>query len=838
MLLPIRQNVNEEELNCLTVVGFVEELLCENDPEYEWSDHFRSPRKSNDARSLTLTKLSLSIDSMLSNKAKNLGANLLIGVNKSIDVEGDSGLVCRVIATACKYDKSGKKFKIRRKARKEVTLLTINQLPKGAVIQGLVCARSVKYLGRLTAKREDLEARDEWWQELREEVKSHVRNLNSSVCIGYKETCEVFEDVCVYSGFGTAISMSSKLTKLVPIPFSIESRFNFTLFEANENGKVKLKLPCEQFHTKQNNRFTDMNLDLCGLCKKKPVPNLILSTTELPPNFPICGQSEIIIATVIKTRPKSRARTEGRENDAVKVSDILVFAEIELHKKFVMSLKLKGFNCAFGIKTELTLTATLLILKIYGSGILSPILPAKVANKFFTSNEERLIKLESVGLANMAKSSELCRKFQEKLKIEVALVEQQRVKNKNNINIEVDRRASAEQMKQEAPFVRVASVEQFGSNIQVPTGVQQDLKANISDRDTVKNRWNMVKPKNLTKKALWAPWKKQQLKDNERQESNDNFARERSYSSSSSSSSSSGSSSSSSSSSSEGEEEDVEKDKVQVNEDLESKNFVVELDDDFDLNEIKGLYPKVSPPGVVLSTLKNVTCSPFTGSKVDIGNIEQKYLIFSIKINVEDEYLSYDNVLGLLCRKLVPYIPCEVTDLQFSTLHLTGLTFEVTTRCKINMTRKGSVEEKEVTTLNKQKNYFYIENNLAIEFDRLSKLRKKNSVELSVENVGSSLAFVNGCDIGLGSSTFTFCLINEKLRQTIVNTEVNDKETILEDIFNVVEKQVQSRVDASINSCLSDLVVDVCSVVATPHEMYYMLFVTGQIVQKLENKIE
>ena len=37
------------------VFGFVEVLLTEDDPEYHWSDSFRTPRYSNEARQKVLT---------------------------------------------------------------------------------------------------------------------------------------------------------------------------------------------------------------------------------------------------------------------------------------------------------------------------------------------------------------------------------------------------------------------------------------------------------------------------------------------------------------------------------------------------------------------------------------------------------------------------------------------------------------------------------------------------------------------------------------------------------------------------------------------------------------
>lgn len=84
-----------------SLIGFVEELVVENDPEYEWSDNFRSSRKSNESRQLLLYRLSNTVRRLVGKKALELGANAVIGYEQHFDVEGDSGLVARGFGTAC-----------------------------------------------------------------------------------------------------------------------------------------------------------------------------------------------------------------------------------------------------------------------------------------------------------------------------------------------------------------------------------------------------------------------------------------------------------------------------------------------------------------------------------------------------------------------------------------------------------------------------------------------------------------------------------------------------------------------------------------------------------------
>ena len=69
---------------------------------------------------------------------------------------------------------------------------------------GLVMARSVKFLGKLEATLSDQETREGWWEELRDEIKSHARTVCCTHVIGYTETCTIFGDVCLLSAVGTA----------------------------------------------------------------------------------------------------------------------------------------------------------------------------------------------------------------------------------------------------------------------------------------------------------------------------------------------------------------------------------------------------------------------------------------------------------------------------------------------------------------------------------------------------------------------------------------------------------------------------------------------------------
>jgi hypothetical protein len=92
-----------------TMLGFVEELVVHADPEYSWSDNFRTSRRSNEHRQLLLYKLSSQVATLVGKKAMELGGNAVLAYKQFFDVEGDSGLVARACGTAGRISPVGTK---------------------------------------------------------------------------------------------------------------------------------------------------------------------------------------------------------------------------------------------------------------------------------------------------------------------------------------------------------------------------------------------------------------------------------------------------------------------------------------------------------------------------------------------------------------------------------------------------------------------------------------------------------------------------------------------------------------------------------------------------------
>lgn len=118
------------------VHGFVEELVVNEDPEYQWIDRIRTPRASNEARQRLISLMSGTnkqlhlcycgssplVESLCSYlyphpllpgelqrkiglKVLEMGGNAVVGYLQCFDLEGESGLVVRAIGTACTLEK-------------------------------------------------------------------------------------------------------------------------------------------------------------------------------------------------------------------------------------------------------------------------------------------------------------------------------------------------------------------------------------------------------------------------------------------------------------------------------------------------------------------------------------------------------------------------------------------------------------------------------------------------------------------------------------------------------------------------------------------------------------
>ncbi|RQM23253.1 hypothetical protein B5M09_002650 [Aphanomyces astaci] len=370
------------------MLGFVEELVVHADPEYSWSDSFRTSRKSNEYRQLLLYKLSSQVSTMVRNVlyissaphphvsgmvARACGTAVFLvpttdtsGVAAPIDGDVDaliSGLLKRSVgtddaatlpspsvdaaagsadqgsgsprlATMASLRKFTSTFKPQRTtktfelgAHDEIQLLTVKAFHPDTRVRlgGIVTARSVKFLGKMATKLADQETRDSWWLELREEVRAHAQSLQCSFVIGYNESCTIHDDVCVMSACGTA----------AVVKYPKKPRRPTAAFPPDATA-APLSAADALDASPQLSRSA-MRMVRCGVCGRKWVPEMLLCSTE-----PLCGMAITGSGTFIQARVCRQRRRGTGDANATIVSEALPFLEYEMHRQCVVPPEFKA----------------------------------------------------------------------------------------------------------------------------------------------------------------------------------------------------------------------------------------------------------------------------------------------------------------------------------------------------------------------------------------------------------------------------------------------------------------------------------------------------------------
>ncbi|XP_050354662.1 C2 domain-containing protein 5 isoform X2 [Nymphalis io] len=156
-----------------TVHGFVEELIVNDDPEYQWIDKIRTPRASNEARQVAFIKLSNQVQRLVGLKAAELGANAVVGYQQDFDLEGEAGVVARAIGTA----------------------VSIMALPTPSYPTNIPCTQQQlkKYLDILATDEESITDLNQYYQNHQEELQRIVSILNPNAT-AFLDEGDTFDD--------------------------------------------------------------------------------------------------------------------------------------------------------------------------------------------------------------------------------------------------------------------------------------------------------------------------------------------------------------------------------------------------------------------------------------------------------------------------------------------------------------------------------------------------------------------------------------------------------------------------------------------------------------------
>ncbi|KAF7233272.1 hypothetical protein EG68_09045, partial [Paragonimus skrjabini miyazakii] len=243
------------------LIGFIQELVMNDDPEHQWIEKIRTSRASNEARQRLFSRLSGELQRKMGLKVLNLGGNSVIGYQLHFDLEGETGVVVRGIGTAVRlrkllptrspptspvptaskiYGSAEVKTGSPIEFSESPTLVEWELPNKGPVIAGnieetlglgefpfltisqpvpgmirhfgsIVAAKSVNLMDKNTPA--GIQFRDAWWLELRTEIVQHMHSLHCTAVMGYREECTIYEDVCILSNYGTAVVLDTQFVR-------------------------------------------------------------------------------------------------------------------------------------------------------------------------------------------------------------------------------------------------------------------------------------------------------------------------------------------------------------------------------------------------------------------------------------------------------------------------------------------------------------------------------------------------------------------------------------------------------------------------------------------------
>uniref|UniRef100_A0A8C6VPY5 C2 domain-containing protein 5 n=1 Tax=Nothobranchius furzeri TaxID=105023 RepID=A0A8C6VPY5_NOTFU len=414
------------------VHGFVEELVVNEDPEYQWIDRIRTPRASNEARQRLISLMSGELQRKIGLKVLEMGGNAVVGYLQCFDLEGESGLVVRAIGTACTLEKfssgsasitcphpstappsnacnspkdgkdpvhsacssqrlsqnfsvsvptliftgmgsggsAGKeagplKTLLRQQTQttleqREFPFFTLTSFPPGFLVHvgGVVSARSVKLLDRIHNPDEP-ETRDAWWEEIRQEIKSHAKALGCHAVVGYSENTSICEEVCILSASGTAAILNPRYMR--------EESGSLHRFDDPSPPNCGF---CHIPYDELNMPFP-AQLAYCYQCRRQKVPDVLFTTIDLPAEAAVTGKGCLIQARLCRLKKKAQG-----EVNATAISNLLPFMEYELHTQLMNKLKLRSMNALFGLHIQISVGENMLLGLASATGVYLTALPA------------------------------------------------------------------------------------------------------------------------------------------------------------------------------------------------------------------------------------------------------------------------------------------------------------------------------------------------------------------------------------------------------------------------------------------------------------------------------
>ncbi|XP_029008776.1 C2 domain-containing protein 5 isoform X3 [Betta splendens] len=302
---------------------------------------------------------------------------------------------------------------------REFPFFTLTSFPAGFLVHvgGVVSARSVKLLDRIhnpalgntrsyklldwnSVTADEPETRDAWWEEIRQEIKSHAKALGCHAVVGYSESTSICEEVCILSASGTAAILNPRYMREGCLDIgSTDHRFE----EPSPPSCGFCHIPYDEF-----NMPFPAQLTYCYHCRRQKVPDVLFTTIDLPPEASVTGKGCLIQARLCRLKKKAQG-----EVNATAISNLLPFMEYELHTQLMNKLKLRSMNALFCLHIQISVGENMLLGLASATGVYLTALPApggiQIAGKTpgDLSNEHHILTIQKRINDTIAKNKEL-----------------------------------------------------------------------------------------------------------------------------------------------------------------------------------------------------------------------------------------------------------------------------------------------------------------------------------------------------------------------------------------------------------------------------------------------
>ncbi|XP_045069546.1 C2 domain-containing protein 5-like isoform X6 [Coregonus clupeaformis] len=273
--------------------------------------------------------------------------------------------------------------------QREFPFFTLTCFPPGFLVHvgGVVSTRSVKLLDRIHNPDEP-ETRDAWWEEIRQEIKSHAKALGCHAVVGYSESTSICEEVCILSASGTAAMLNPRFMRegcldtggsdhrlsRQPHPSMVGSERGDGEVSSTWLGFEDASPPscgfCHIPYDEFNMPFP-AQLTYCYHCRRQKVPDVLFTTIDLPAEAAVTGKGCLIQARLCRTKKKAQG-----EVNATAISNLLPFMEYELHTQLMNKLKLRSMNALFGLRIQISVGENMLLGLASATGVYLSALPA------------------------------------------------------------------------------------------------------------------------------------------------------------------------------------------------------------------------------------------------------------------------------------------------------------------------------------------------------------------------------------------------------------------------------------------------------------------------------